>query len=68
MCIAELSKATNDLSARMRENRTSLIVLATDAGILAREFGKLRVTFIQKHEKEQLDAFNQPNWQGNPQR
>ena len=53
MRITELSKATNDLNARMRENRTSLIVLATDAGILAREFEKLRVSLRNKHEENQ---------------
>ena len=53
MRIAELSKTVNDLSARMRENRTSLIVLATDAGILAREFEKLRVSLRNKHEENQ---------------
>jgi len=53
MHITELAKAVNDLSARMRENRTSLIVLATDAGILAREFEKLRVSLRNKHEENQ---------------
>lgn len=58
MRITELSKATNDLKARMGENRTSLIVLATDAGILAREFEKLRVSLRNKHEENQINAFN----------
>jgi L-aminopeptidase/D-esterase-like protein len=53
MRITELSKATNALSVRMRENRTSLIVLATDAGLLAREFEKLRVSLRNKHEENQ---------------
>lgn len=53
-----LTKAANDLSARMRENRTSLVTLGVDAGILSREFGKLRVSLIQKHEKEQTNAFH----------
>lgn len=58
MRIIELLKAVNDLSARMRENRTSLIVLATDAGILAREFEKLRVSLRNKHEENQRNVFN----------
>ena len=56
MRITELVKAANDLNARMRENRTSLIVLATDAGILAREFEKLRVSLRNKHEEKQINA------------
>lgn len=58
MRITELLKAVNDLGARMRENRTSLIVLATDAGILSREFEKLRVSLRNKHEENQINAFN----------
>ena len=58
MHIAELEKAVTDLSARIRENRTPLVTLGVDAGILSREFGKLRVILIQRHEKEQTDAFD----------
>ncbi len=58
MHISELVKAAADLNARIRENRTPLVRLATDAGILSREFEKLRVVFINKHMENQRNAID----------
>jgi hypothetical protein len=58
MHIAELEKAAVDLNARIRENRTSLVTLGVDAGILSREFGKLRIALINEHMENQRNAID----------
>lgn len=58
MHIAELEKTVADLSARIRENRTSLVTLGVDAGILSREFGKLRIALINEHMENQRNAID----------
>jgi hypothetical protein len=51
--LAEYNPGLSKNKTPLRENRTSLIILATDAGILAREFEKLRVSLRNKHEENQ---------------
>ena len=53
-----LVKDGNNLVAHIRENRISPSTLGADAGFLAREFEKLRVSIMRKHEENQRNGAN----------